>query len=177
MIRSYLSNLGIAGLFFCVSICGAISEPQPAASTHALGPLNVGMSRKDVETLHFPFMSSTINLEGEDYIKDEVRISVDFVIVALFWNDKVVELTTKSSRYRTKQGGRVGDILERLRRIYPSGRISKGQEEGLYFTFDTGVDDQVFIFDAEKLGRDCIVNGKRCHEPLSKTKSISLSVR
>jgi hypothetical protein len=152
-------------------------ENAPAkAKPHCLGPLCIGLSRKEVEALHYRFRTYKKNLEGDDYVVDKVYLGNGITIEATFDNDLIGDLSTCSPKYINKEGAHAGNTLAELKQVYPSGYYVKGAEEGLYFTFVSEVGGQYFTFDTRQL-KECIVEDKNCPKNIEKMKSLCLYVR
>lgn len=146
-------------------------------ASHKLGPLHIGMTRAEVTALHLPIKTSTVNLEGEEYALLTVRVAKNVRIKATLCGEQICDLETTSRAYVTAEGARVGDTLAELRKKYPAGQVNLGDEEGPHFSYASDVGGQVFIFDAGKLGKACVVENRHCPQNLEAERSIRLRVR
>jgi hypothetical protein len=133
------------------------------------------MARTEIKSFHFRARTSTVQRDGDSYLVDTIVVN-GVRIKVTYWDDAVVELSTDSKAYISDGGGRIGDTLITLQKLYSTGRVHVGSEEGAYFTFETGRNGQYFIFDARKIGRDCVIVNRNCPN-LEKERTILLDVR
>jgi hypothetical protein len=140
----------------------------------AIGPIALGYDRIDIENLGYSFETMTEEYEGIEYEIFKIETQPNVYIIASFdASNKVSKLETFSPFFSTPDGARVGMSLGRLREIYPGGRIYKGASDaGLQFNFTGKFDHHVFVFDANKIGADCILNAKNCPADINSFNSI-----
>jgi hypothetical protein len=166
----------------CLSMaaCAAVADvgDDKMMTDNKIGPAQLEMTIKDIESLGAPFTREEISLEGDLYPRYRLRIGDDAeVTVTVDAAGKAFEITTASSRFVTKDGARVGMTLSELQTRFPHGKVNRGYADGLYFVFVTRDGGGVFAFDVNAIGKDCILRERKCAADLGGQKSSSYFVR
>ena len=151
----YLKRIVVAAML-AIGGCSAESERPDteaqsinrAMSDGYLGPVSIGMSGSDLESLGVPYETTEINWEGDYYPQYALNLEADIQLVATLNEDSVWDISTVSSAFVTPEGARIGDVLTDLAHIYPEGFYVIGDADGLYFHFATSETVRsVFVFD------------------------------
>lgn len=150
----------IAAVFLASSAYAA--PPRPELTSDSIGPIHFGMTPREVEQLGFPIERSHPLLEGEEgYLQYDVDLGGDRSISVLFYHDRLSDISTRSARFATVEGARVGITLRELRQLYPNGHVNIGDEETFYFNY--AIAPGVFFqFDPDGLPEGCFRYGGTC---------------
>lgn len=170
---------GLLYLVIAAALAGCVAQAHDATAWRAahqqIGLLRTGMSTTDVEALGYPVMRDEPLWEGTPTLRLNVSIE-DEVVEAWFYEGRVEILVTQSQRFATAEGARVGMTLGELRRTYPNGRVSIGNEEGGYFFFKTAPDGVSFEVDHAGVPDSCYEYQGRCPD-LSAQRATAILVR
>ncbi len=143
-------NIVILSALFCMVGCHPPSEAEQqqnlevvsnaselkaeitiARKATAIGPLSVGMTAEEVESLQSPFMKKNTNIEGDDYTIYVVSISDQSTLEGMLnYEGEVYSITTSSKMIRDEFGNGVDSTLEDLQKSYPNGRLIRGMADG-----------------------------------------------
>jgi hypothetical protein len=135
-------------------------DPMTTLRRGAIGPIQLGMTRAEVQALRLPMRTS-----GSDLI---VAVARGREVIASFRGNRIWMLRTESPDFHWYRGGQVGETLERLRWSFPSGRVSR---LGRYVTFSV-LWGHVFLFDTGEPTDVCTrADGTAC-APFSQTRAV-----
>lgn len=184
--RIWFAALIVAG---ALAACGkkeavevqAPPPPTTAPVANGLGPFRMGMTRTDLEALHFDYRKSSFEEQG--MIFPVFAATVEGADIEIMLEDegpeaRAVNIATGSPAYETKEGAHVGSTLGELKNIYPGGSTSMGYapEYGLFFTFNVENEGFLFRFDADALGRVCVEEKRGCPMDMDSLRSVRLVV-
>jgi hypothetical protein len=133
------------------------------------------MSMTDIEGLGFHTARDQVFLEGDPYDRIIVDIGGGETIEGIFWQERLSDIATGSSRFVTDRGARVGMTLQALRTLYPEGQVNIGSEEGGYFNFETP-DNAFFQLDQTGVPATCFEYRGECPD-LGAQRSIGYLIR
>jgi hypothetical protein len=149
-------------VFAMQALVGCSASDQ--ITENAIGPIVLNYDKAKIKGLDYSYEVVNEEYEGIEYETYKIEIQPNVEVIASFdASNKVSKLETFSPFFRTSDGARIGMSLDQLREIYPGGRIYKGvSDAGLQFNFTGKFAHHVFMFDANKIGADCILNEKDC---------------
>ncbi len=139
-------------------------DPMTSLRQDAIGPLQLGMTRADVQALRLP-----MHTIGSDLI---VAVARGREVLASFRGSRIWMLRTDSGEFQWYRGGQVGDSLEQLQQFFPSGQM---QRLGPFLAFSVSR-GHIFLFDTREPTDLCTrANGAPCAQ-FSQTHAVEYVV-
>lgn len=168
-------------LFFAVLLLANCSHVASSFSAELskgkICSLTVGSKIQDLKHLDRSATAEKVMLEGEYYLKYAFKLEGCGVVKALLEGDNatVYRLETTSTDLFTKEGAHVGMSLDKLRSIYPGGKLAfqwDGPGDALYSFIHPQLDG-VFVFDASGIINECGSKHPNCEEYMSELRAVS----
>lgn len=163
---------------FALAACGDQCSVPSTIDRQTIGPFSLTTRIEELTDNSYETERSTKHLEGDPYTLITIKLCDDASIDLTFEQDQSVpfELRTTSGYFRYANGAHVGMNLAELRALFPSGVVRRGYADGLYFVFETGAGG-IFKFDAQKIGKDCVLPELKCSRSLDEEQSVEYFVR
>ncbi|GJL65065.1 MAG: hypothetical protein NPIRA05_00360 [Nitrospirales bacterium] len=141
-----------------------------------IGPILIGNSVDELREEHQVGITSLPYLDQTGYA---VSLCSDDAIVVAEADDEgiVVSLSTTSSSFQTKRGGKVGMSLEQLQAIHQDGILSTGVEEGGWIAFRLDEITGFFEFSLEGIAVACLRDHESCAQEFYERPAIRYWVR
>lgn len=179
MLKSFKTSVWVpimrrARLTLCIWSClvfAAFAQSSLPMTDTQIGPVRAGMLLSEFRALGIAFAAREVNVEGENLTEYTINVASDAQIDALVMDGRLVDVGTRSPKFATARGAKVGSTLEELQRLYPEGRFHIGIEGdvGRFLSFATrdGAPGGFFYFDADVLPESCFAPQPNCPMLLS----------
>lgn len=147
----------------------AMAQGAPKMGAGFIGPVTSEMSEQELIALGLAYERTESGSEAGPVVVYEIHPDPRNVVTVVFGEDGKQQLIwTEAQGYATAEGARVGDTVAQLKKLYPTGAISKSVAEGLnlyFLPFGLEVTEgphAFFRLNADGLTEACVFDDKGC---------------